>query len=433
MTNPTDDEITLTNIITSYIESSAEWYQHIDIGLCLMKYQSDWKVIAGLINVVPKLDEVTQSNTLDYGDIILSRYQIPISGAQKFIDSIVKDRKLIHPDLGEIEIEGSLTAYSNKLDISFYKKESQYQWGYSSSRWPYYYFEIGLNRNRQPETRGLVKKGLPLYPTWYDGAHHFLHLGRKSTDVQSVNHIPIIIPDPRARIQQIIMHDNLVTIESEPGELKLEEIMVKMYAACEDEITPNVEISLGEMKKISHEFPFYPEELTVYLIDLKGNPIDNRDINLTWAGGGRVPSGVIIEPSEDSLLQHLEKGESQYVEYKISLDDKRARDKIPKAISSFANASGGILFLGVNDEGVPVKSIEQSEQDRISQIISEHIEPLVEVKMQQIEVRGCKILAVIIPEGEDKPYVVKDRGVFIRYNGTTKQANRNELFILTSK
>lgn len=397
-----------------------------------MKQKRDWKIIAGFIKIVPKLDEVTQSNTLDYGDIILSRFQIPITDAKKLVDSTVKDKILIHPDLGEIEIEGRLSAYSNKLEISYYKKESQYQWGYTSSRWPYYYFEIGLNRNGQPETKGLVKKGLPLYPTWYDGVHHFLEIGRKNTDVQSVSHIPFIIPDPRARIQQIHMQGKKVSVVVEPGELPIEKLMIKMFAASEEETIPDIEMPFRDLE-ISYEYPFDPAVLNVYILDMNGDPIDFRDINLTWAGGGRIPVGVIIERSEESILDYLEAGEGQHIEYKLSLDEKGSRTKFPKVISSFANASGGFLFLGVDDEGVPQMSIDKSEMDRISQILSEHVNPPIQMQMQQIVVYGINVLAVSVAEGEDKPYVVKDKGTFIRYNATTRQANRDEILLLSSR
>lgn len=37
------------------------------------------------------------------------------------------------------------------------------------------------------------------------------------------------------------------------------------------------------------------------------------------------------------------------------------------------------------------------------------------------------ILMVRVPSGENKPYVLRDRGVFVRRNATNRQATRNEL------
>ena len=34
---------------------------------------------------------------------------------------------------------------------------------------------------------------------------------------------------------------------------------------------------------------------------------------------------------------------------------------------------------------------------------------------------------VRVPSGENKPYVLRDRGVFVRRNATNRQATRNEL------
>lgn len=50
----------------------------------------------------------------------------------------------------------------------------------------------------------------------------------------------------------------------------------------------------------------------------------------------------------------LELGEGQFIEYKESLDQKFAKE-----IVAFANASGGVVYLGISDAG-KIKGIDIS-------------------------------------------------------------------------
>jgi len=42
----------------------------------------------------------------------------------------------------------------------------------------------------------------------------------------------------------------------------------------------------------------------------------------------------------------LELGEGQFIEFKSSLDKN-----MPREMVAFANASGGVIYLGINDKG----------------------------------------------------------------------------------
>lgn len=46
---------------------------------------------------------------------------------------------------------------------------------------------------------------------------------------------------------------------------------------------------------------------------------------------------------------------------------------------------------------------------------------------EEVKIEGKPILVIAVPEGKDKPYQVKDRGVFVRSGGTDRIATRYEL------
>ena len=49
---------------------------------------------------------------------------------------------------------------------------------------------------------------------------------------------------------------------------------------------------------------------------------------------------------QTNLNKVLELGEGQFIEFKESFDKGLAKE-----IAAFANASGGVIYLGVNDDG----------------------------------------------------------------------------------
>ncbi len=322
-----------------------------------------------------------------------------------------------------------MITYSDKPKIRDHRKASQERVNVCSCKWPYYYFEFNPQTNFYIERKSLVKKGLSLFPSWYHAAHHFLNLGEKPTSIADFRSLIMIVPDPRIAIEKIYLQGKNVKIVVQEGTLDIKDIMVKIYSSLRERYNADIEFKISNKETI-YELPYDPDCLSIHIIESEDFDLDHREIDFEW---GLTSSGVIIERSEETLLQYLEMGEGQHVEFKESLDDKGLRDKMTKAVSSFANTTGGILFLGVNDEGVPVKSIEKNEADRISQICSELIDSFIKLEFKFLPAQGFEILAILVSEGTEKPYVVKDRGVFVRYNGTTKHADRSQLLSMCPK
>ena len=76
----------------------------------------------------------------------------------------------------------------------------------------------------------------------------------------------------------------------------------------------------------------------------------------------RAPGGGAIY-SESELLALIERGEGQFLEFKSAWDRsgerpkplgrRLLRDKIAEVLAAFANADGGVLLVGVDDDGTP--------------------------------------------------------------------------------
>lgn len=85
------------------------------------------------------------------------------------------------------------------------------------------------------------------------------------------------------------------------------------------------------------------------------------DMGSKWTGNmTRDPVGIL---TLDELRRLLEREEGQYLEFKSLwdrsgdpprlLDRREVRDTIAEYLAAFANAEGGLLLLGVDDDGTP--------------------------------------------------------------------------------
>ncbi len=131
-------------------------------------------------------------------------------------------------------------------------------------------------------------------------------------------------------------------------------------------------------------------------------PIINDDGN---------PKNLLAIKYED--LKQLEDYEEGYVaEYKGTFDDN-VKEKLPKIIASFANASGGWVFIGINDdgkyEGIP--STRSDFSQTISQIIKAHITPMPIVNTHFVKNgdSGKGVLILEVLEGTFPPYIADGR------------------------
>jgi len=130
---------------------------------------------------------------------------------------------------------------------------------------------------------------------------------------------------------------------------------------------------------------------------------------------------------EGSLLHNLKKvlelGEGQFIEFKESFDKS-----LPKEIVAFANASGGIIYLGVTDAGT-MKGIDVTNRLK-SQIqdIAYNCDPSIIINLFEKD----NILAIEVAEGKNKPYSCSN-GFYMRMGANSQKMTRNEILALAIK
>ena len=121
--------------------------------------------------------------------------------------------------------------------------------------------------------------------------------------------------------------------------------------------------------------------------------------------------------NKDELNQILEEGEGQFIEFKENFSKYIAKD-----IVAFANASGGWILLGVDDENV-VKGIKITNSLK-SQIVDvgKNCDPKILVNLEEYK----NILIVKVGEGEDKPYQCSS-GFYLRLVYNSQKLTHDEI------
>ena len=130
--------------------------------------------------------------------------------------------------------------------------------------------------------------------------------------------------------------------------------------------------------------------------------------------------------SDDELRSRLRLGEDsgwefKEVEFQGDRPARHHRDDWADEVAAFANASGGVLLVGVTDAGdVPGMSRERLDavESVVREIARDSIKPALRVEAYRLELDGCSFLLVAIPEGHaqhDSP-----GGSYVRV-GSSKQ------------
>ncbi len=131
---------------------------------------------------------------------------------------------------------------------------------------------------------------------------------------------------------------------------------------------------------------------------------------------------------KSDLLEIIANGENSGVEFKR--DDVRP-EQIAKEVVAMANLKGGMLLLGVEDDG----SITGIQRDNLEEwimdgIFGAKVHPMMLPFYEEVSIgKGLRVAIISFPQGTSKPYVVKDKGrddIYIRIGTVSRLASREQ-------
>ncbi|MBC7234220.1 MAG: putative DNA binding domain-containing protein, partial [Chloroflexi bacterium] len=102
-------------------------------------------------------------------------------------------------------------------------------------------------------------------------------------------------------------------------------------------------------------------------------------------------------------------------------------------VVAFANTNGGTIYVGVgSNPKVPVKGVEnvQEETKTLLEEIERLVMPPINVEVSVLKSQGKDVLRIVVPKGEDPPYVLEGSNIYIRQEDETSLAMRDEIVAL---
>lgn len=127
------------------------------------------------------------------------------------------------------------------------------------------------------------------------------------------------------------------------------------------------------------------------------------------------------------LLEIIANGENSGVEFKR--DDIRA-ETLAREIVSLANLRGGMVLLGVEDDGT-ISGIQRDDLETwVMNVVFSHVHPMLLPFYEVVTLEDKLQVAVVsVAMGSSKPYVLRHNGredIYIRAGSTSRLADRNQ-------
>ncbi len=149
------------------------------------------------------------------------------------------------------------------------------------------------------------------------------------------------------------------------------------------------------------------------------------------------PHRLKAEPAYDFIRTAREEGANIVQDFHESLSVRGGRlYAVIADISAFANTNGGTLFLGLSaDPRKAIAGISNQDQTtaQLEKEIGNRISPHLHCTIDAQKTGGKTILRVLVPRGDDPPYVVDDYKIYVRTESETSQAVRDEIVSLVQR
>ncbi|MXZ19672.1 MAG: hypothetical protein F4Y84_03510 [Caldilineaceae bacterium SB0665_bin_25] len=127
----------------------------------------------------------------------------------------------------------------------------------------------------------------------------------------------------------------------------------------------------------------------------------------------------------DEIAQVVQDGETMYAEFKSAA----ARpESLATTFISFLNTEGGVLWLGIEDDGTVsgVADVDAARQ-RVDQILANNITPRAAAFVEQVDAGGRRLLKITLSRGLDRPYYTQRGQCYVRQNSGKRLASREEI------
>lgn len=132
--------------------------------------------------------------------------------------------------------------------------------------------------------------------------------------------------------------------------------------------------------------------------------------------------------TKEEIIRLIEAGENSAVEFKTA---EVKIDSLAREIVAFSNTNGGVIFLGVDDNGtITGLDGKKNFEEWAANIARNNIIPAVHTQYYEVRVHDKKIGVLEVDKGKDKPYQTINHQFLIRVGSTNRVATQAELMRL---
>lgn len=149
---------------------------------------------------------------------------------------------------------------------------------------------------------------------------------------------------------------------------------------------------------------------------------DDKEIESLLSGAHYLATNTtttVVENFEQQVRAIIQDGESEETEFKGEFPEQA--DDIVKELTSLANAGGGQLILGVDDEDKEIVGLDdvKAVKERVSGLIDGNASRKLPVEYNTVVIDGAELLVLEIDPAKDYPYAFNDAQYFTR-NGPNR-------------
>lgn len=140
-------------------------------------------------------------------------------------------------------------------------------------------------------------------------------------------------------------------------------------------------------------------------------------------------------PPAETPFDHVEAAREQGNTIVQAFHESMSREggrlhKILCDVVAFANTSGGTVYIGVSaTRKTPARGVENPEATvtLLRKELERNITPQLDARADVVQSLGVPIVRILVPNGPDKPYALGQTRIYVRQEGETNEAVRDEL------
>lgn len=362
-----------------------------------------------------KGSEVPSNEVHRYKDALILQRALSVHDTLSIIAELATEGRLWYGSSGVVPLQGQLRA-----EVSDSPRRLRSEW----SGWPagiFVFNPVNASWTNSPTNLSLVARDAPYYPSLEQLLRDEFGIRTLSWAQYFNGQVVIVLPDFRGRISTVTIAQNYLQAQFECTSMEPSDLVVKIYA--ENATGPLSRDTIDPCEfTVRIDLPDKPTFASIALLAKASQEmLDEKRYqeNIRW-----LPPGVVLKTSENEIEQMLLNGEGETVEFKERVEDGR---NVAKTAVAFANTRGGSIVVGVSNDGSVVGCDPKGLSDRITNVLRDRCDPFPSFTPEIVSYRDKTIFLVRVPPSEEKVFVVRDEGPYIRANATNRTPTSQEL------